>query len=192
MKKILTAPLTKEQISDLKIGDTVFYTGLLATCRDAGHNRVINENKMPENFDFSSNALYHAGPIVKTDKNGEKQVVAVGPTTSRRMESVEEEFIKKTNVKLIIGKGGMMEKTANACRQYGAVHCAFPGGCGVVAAKEVESIENVEWMDLGMPEALWVLKVKEFGPLIVSIDTKGNNLFEKNKKVFNERLKELL
>lgn len=192
MKKVLTAPITFEQIKDLKIGDTVFYTGLLATCRDAGHNRVINENIMPETFDFSSGALYHAGPIAKQQENGEYKIIAIGPTTSRRMESVEEEFIKKTGVKLIIGKGGMLEKTANACKKYGAIHCAFPGGCGVVAAKEVERVENVEWLDLGMPEALWILKVKEFGPLIVSVDTKGDNLFENNKKIFKQKLSELL
>lgn len=71
--------------------------------------------------------------------------------------------------------------------EHKAVHAVFPAGCAVLAAKEVEEIERAEWMDLGMPETLWVCRVKEFGPLIISIDTHGNNIFEQNKVVFNER-----
>jgi L(+)-tartrate dehydratase beta subunit len=77
--------------------------------------------------------------------------------------------------------------TEEGCRTYKAVHAVFPGGCAVLAADGVEAIERVEWLELGMPEALWVCRVKNFGPLIISIDTQGNNLFEKNKAVFNAR-----
>jgi L(+)-tartrate dehydratase beta subunit len=103
------------------------------------------------------------------------------------MERAEAEFIASTGVKLIVGKGGMGAKTADACRTYGAVHAVFPGGCAVLAASMVEAVERVEWLELGMPEALWVMRVREFGPLIVSIDTRGGNLFENNKKVFAEK-----
>ena len=102
------------------------------------------------------------------------------------------ERMKTASSILIIGKGGMLEKTTEACKKFGAIHCAFPGGCAVVAAQEVEELVGVEWMDLGMPEALWIMKVKEFGPLIVSIDTQGNNLFDNNKKIFQERFEKLL
>ncbi len=188
MKKIITTPITYEQISSLKTGDTVYLTGILATCRDSGHKRVVDDNILPVNHSFADGAVFHAGPITGTDGKGNPYIVSIGPTTSRRMESLEAEFIKKTGVRLIIGKGGMLEKTAQACREYGAVHCAFPGGCAVVAASEVEEITDLEWEDLGMPEALFVLKVKEFGPLIVSIDTMGNNLFEDKKKELHEKL----
>ena len=67
------------------------------------------------------------------------------------------------------------------------MHAIFPGGCGVLAATCVEKIEDAQWRDLGMPETLWVTRVKEFGPLIISIDTEGNNLIEENKKVYNAR-----
>ncbi len=77
--------------------------------------------------------------------------------------------------------------TVEGCRTHKAIHAAFPGGCAVVAAKQVEEIERVEWRDLGMPEALWVSRVNGFGPLIISIDAKGNNLFEANKELFNRR-----
>ena len=88
---------------------------------------------------------------------------------------------------MIIGKGGMGQKTTNACIKEKAVHCVFPGGCAVVGATEVEEVVSAEWLDLGMPEAFYTLKVKEFGPLIVSIDTLGNNLYENNKEIFNQR-----
>ncbi|MCR5061504.1 MAG: L(+)-tartrate dehydratase subunit beta [Saccharofermentans sp.] len=192
MKKVLTTPISFDQIKDLKIGDTVYLTGTLATCRDSGHKRVVIDNRMPDRLDLKEGAIFHAGPIVGKDEKGKQYMVSVGPTTSRRMESAEAEFIEKTGIRLIIGKGGMMDKTAEACKKFGAIHCAFPGGCAVVAAQEVEEITDVEWMDFGMPEALWVMKVKEFGPLIVSIDTEGNNLFENNKKIYKERFDKLV
>ena len=191
MKKILTTPISYEQIKDLRIGDTVYLTGTLATCRDSGHRRVVEEGRMPERLSLREGAIFHAGPIVGKDETGKQCIISIGPTTSRRMESAEAAFIEKTGVRLIVGKGGMLDKTAEACKKYGAIHCAFPGGCGVVAAETVEELADVEWMDFGMPEALWVMRVKEFGPLIVSIDTEGNNLFENNKKLFRERLERL-
>lgn len=192
MKKVLTTPISYDQIKDLKIGDTVYLTGYLSTCRDSGHRRVVQEGILPTKVDLKEGAIFHAGPIVGKDENGKQYMVSVGPTTSRRMESAEADFIEKTGVRLVIGKGGMMEKTTEACKKFGAIHCAFPGGCAVVAAQEVEELVDVEWMDFGMPEALWIMKVKEFGPLIVSIDTKGNNLFENNKKIFKERFDKLV
>ena len=190
MKKILTTPITYDQIRDLNIGDTVYLTGELATCRDSGHRRVIEEGVMPETFEFRDGAIFHAGPIVGKNDEGRDYMVSIGPTTSRRMEPLEAAFIEKTGVRLIIGKGGMMDDTARACKEFGAIHCAFPGGCAVVAAQEVEEVTGVEWMDFGMPEALWIMKVKEFGPLVVSIDTKGNNLFDNNLKLYRRRMEE--
>ena len=81
----------------------------------------------------------------------------------------------------------MGPETVDGCSANKAVHAVFPGGCAVLAASKVEQIERVEWLDLGMPEALWVCAVKNFGPLIISVDTKGNNLFDKNKAEFNAK-----
>jgi L(+)-tartrate dehydratase beta subunit len=131
-------------------------------------------------------AIFHAGPIVAKQGEGWR-MISIGPTTSMRMERFEKDFIERTGVKLIVGKGGMGPDTAEACKRHKALHAVFPGGCAVLAATEVEEIERVEWQDLGMPEALWVSRVKEFGPLIISIDTKGNNLFELNKAGFNAK-----
>lgn len=192
MKKVLTTPITYDQIKDLRAGDTVYLTGMLATCRDSGHKRVIDEGVMPEKFDFRDGAIFHAGPIVGKNEDGKDYMVSIGPTTSRRMEPLEAAFIEKTGVRLIIGKGGMMSDTAAACKEFGAIHCAFPGGCAVVAAREVEEVTDVEWLDFGMPEALWVMRVKEFGPLVLSIDTEGGNLFEENVKTYRKRMEDRL
>ncbi|EGO65913.1 L(+)-tartrate dehydratase subunit beta [Acetonema longum] len=186
MKKVLTTPIKNEDLENITAGDVVYLDGYLITCRDVAHRRLIEYGrKLP--VDLKGLAIFHAGPIVAKDENSKWQMVSIGPTTSMRMEKFEKEFIAETGVKLIIGKGGMGPKTEEGCKTYKALHAVFPGGCAVLAATEVEEIEKVEWEDLGMPEALWVSRVKNFGPLIVSIDTKGNNLFEKNKVTFNER-----
>jgi L(+)-tartrate dehydratase beta subunit len=190
MKKILTTPIQDEDIKSLKVGDIVYLSGTLVTCRDEGHRRIIAEGIMPK-LSMERIAIFHAGPIIK-DVEGGWEMVSIGPTTSMRMERYEKELLAKTGVKLVIGKGGMGSKTAEGCRESVAVHAVFPGGCGVIAAEQVEKIEGKEWPEFGMPEAFWILKVKEFGPLIISIDTQGNNLFEANKVVFNERKEKAL
>jgi L(+)-tartrate dehydratase beta subunit len=185
VRKILATPIRDEDIESLNVGDVVYLNGLLVTCRDVGHRRLIElGQELP--VDLRGNAIFHAGPIVAKDGDGWK-IISIGPTTSMRMERFEKDFIETTGVKLIVGKGGMGPETAEGCKRFKAVHAVFPGGCAVLAATQVEEIERVEWLDLGMPEALWVCRVKEFGPLIISVDTKGRNLFEENKAVFNER-----
>ena len=185
-KKILITPISEEDLKDIKIGDIVYLTGSLTTCRDVAHRRLVEGHReLP--VDVRNNAIFHAGPIIRPLENDKFEMVSVGPTTSMRMEKFEKEFVEQTGVKVIIGKGGMGPNTEYACKNFKAIHCVFPAGNAVVAATEVEEIVKAEWRDLGMPETLWNCRVKEFGPLIVSIDTQGNNLFEKNKVIFNER-----
>ncbi|WP_371373601.1 L(+)-tartrate dehydratase subunit beta [Sporomusa aerivorans] len=186
MKKVLTTPIKNEDLENITAGDVVYLDGYLITCRDVAHRRLIELGReLP--VDLNGLAIFHAGPIVAKDEDGKWQMISIGPTTSMRMEKFEKEFIAQTGVKLIIGKGGMGPETVEGCKTHKALHAVFPGGCAVLAANEVEEIERVEWEDLGMPESLWVSRVKNFGPLIISIDAKGNNLFEKNKAVFNEK-----
>ncbi|HAG76983.1 MAG: L(+)-tartrate dehydratase subunit beta [Zoogloeaceae bacterium] len=185
-KKILTTPIKSEDLESLNVGDTVYLTGHLVTCRDVAHRRLI-EQKRELPVDLKGGAIFHAGPIVRKKDDGKFEMVSIGPTTSMRMEKFEREFIKETGVKLIVGKGGMGPETTAGCQEHKAVHAIFPGGCAVLAATLVEEIERAEWQDLGMPETLWVNRVREFGPLIISIDTKGNNLIEQNKASFNAK-----
>ena len=185
--KILTTPISDEAIAELTIGDIIYLDGALITARDDVHIRLIKLNKQLP-IDLDRKAIFHAGPIMKEKKEepGKYDVISIGPTTSMRMERYEKDFIAQTGVKLIVGKGGMGAQTVEGCKLHNAVHAVFPGGCAVLAATQVEEVESVEWLDLGMPEAMWEMRVKHFGPLIVSVDAKGNNLFENNKKKFNE------
>jgi len=186
MKNILTTPIKDEDLKNIKIGDIIYLTGTIVTCRDVAHRRLIEEKiKLP--VDLNGLAIFHAGPIVKDHGNDKYEMISIGPTTSMRMEKFEKEFIEETGVKLIVGKGGMGKNTEEGCREYKALHLVYPAGNAVYAADKVEYIKEVHWTDLGMPESLWVCEVKEFGPLIVSIDTEGNNIFEQNKVEFNRK-----
>jgi len=186
----LTTPISEEQVRKLKTGDILFISGTVLSSRDAGHRRALeylNKGK-PLPVNFSGMALYHVGPVVK--KEGDKwKIVSAGPTTSARLEMYEAEFIEKTGVRVIIGKGGMGSKTAEACKKFGAVYTIFTGGAGALAAKAVEEVKKVEWLDLGVPEALWVMHVKEFGPLTVVIDSNGENFYDNIKRQVEKNLK---
>ncbi|MBK5247579.1 MAG: L(+)-tartrate dehydratase subunit beta, partial [Peptostreptococcaceae bacterium] len=175
MKKILITPVKDEDLQDIKIGDIIYLSGTVVTCRDVAHRRLIElKRKLPVNLE--GGCIFHAGPIVRQKVDGKFEMVSIGPTTSMRMEKFEKEFIEQTHVRVIVGKGGMGEKTVQGCKENIAIHCVIPAGCAVMAAIEFEEIVDRQWTDLGMPETLWVSHVKEFGPLIVSIDCHGNNL----------------
>ena len=128
------------------------------------------EEGRPLPVDVKDAAIFHAGPIIRPLEDDKFEMVSVGPTTSMRMEKFEYEFVQKSGVRVIVGKGGMGPNTERACKEFGAIHCVFPAGNAVVAATEVEEIVEAQWRDLGMPETLWHCHVNEFGPLIVSIE----------------------
>lgn len=187
-KVVLHTPIQDADLENIKAGDIIYLTGHITTCRDVAHRRVIEEGReIP--VDVRKGAILHAGPIVRPipGQPDKFEMVSVGPTTSMRMEKFEEAFIKKTGVKLIVGKGGMGEGTRRACQENKAIFCVFPAGCAVIAATTVEEIEDAQWRDLGMPETLWKSRVKEFGPLIVSIDVHGHNLAEENRARFIQK-----
>jgi fumarate hydratase subunit beta len=175
----LRTPISEETVRKLEINDTVYLSGTLVTVRDAAHRRALEFHKegkqLPINLEGL--AVFHCGPLVKKEDEGWR-VVSAGPTTSSRMGLFEDEFIKNFKVRIVVGKGGMGKKTADAMRKYGAVYGAFTGGAGVLAAKAIKQVKGVEWRDLGMPEAMWILEVENFGPLTVAIDSHGKNLFE--------------
>jgi fumarate hydratase subunit beta len=183
----LKTPILEEDVRKLKVNDVIYVTGTMFTARDSAHKRALEYykqgKKMP--LDPQGLAVFHCGPIVKKE-NDKWTIVAAGPTTSTRMDLFEDEFIKNYKVRVVIGKGGMGKKTTDAMKKYGAVYGAFTGGAAVLAARAVKNVKTVEWFDLGMPEALWILEVEEFGPLTVAIDSHGNNLFEDVRKKVEE------
>lgn len=175
----LTTPISEEDIRKLRVNDIVYITGTIFTARDEAHERALEwlKNKKQLPIDPNGLGVFHCGPIVRKTESG-WEIVAAGPTTSTRMEMFEDKFIEAFRVRIIIGKGGMGPKTAAAMKKVGAVYGAFTGGAAVLAAKAIRRIRTVEWLDLGMPEALWIMDVEKFGPLIISIDSTGENLFE--------------
>lgn len=185
MPKKLKTPLKEEDVRGLKLGETVYMDGVVFTGRDEVHLHALEYlekgKKVP--VDFKGSALFHCGPIMK--KVGEKWVaVAAGPTTSSRMNSLEPQFIEKFRPSAIIGKGGMSQPTVDAMKKYGCVYLAITGGAAVLAAQGIKSVSGVEWFELGMPEAIWILNTENFGPLTVAIDAHGNSLYaEVNLKI---------
>ena len=180
-------PISEEEIRKLKVNDVLYVSGMMFTARDQAHKRALEYFKQgkPLPLSLEGLAVFHCGPIVKK-KEDRWTIVAAGPTTSTRMEIFEDEFIKNFKVKVVIGKGGMGKRTTEAMAKYGAVYGAFTGGAAILAAKAIKNVRTVEWLDLGMPEAMWILEVEEFGPLAIAIDSHGNNLFEDVKRKVEE------
>lgn len=172
----LETPLSEVEVRGLNIGDTIYLSGTVVTARDQAHRRAIREGKRGESLltDLKEGALYHCGPVVKRIDDF-WSVVAAGPTTSYRMEEMTAEFIERFKVRMIIGKGGMGQKTSIGLKRFGAVYCDFTGGAALLAAKAIKKVEGVGWLDLGIPEAMWKFTVVDFGPLLVTMDSKGNN-----------------
>jgi fumarate hydratase subunit beta len=179
----LKTPISEEEIRKLRVNDVLYVSGTMFTARDQAHKRALEYFKQGKPLPIKPKglAVFHCGPIVKK-KEDRWAVVAAGPTTSTRMDIFEDEFIKNFKIRVVIGKGGMGKRTTEAMAKYGAVYGAFTGGAAILAAKAIKNVKSVEWLDLGMPEAMWILEVKEFGPLTVAIDSYGNNLFMKVQK----------
>jgi fumarate hydratase subunit beta len=182
MKKIqLQTPLSSKDIKNLSVGDIVYLSGKLFTARDQTHKKMLELKEKGKKIPFNPGemVLFHSGPVVKKEKN-KWLIVSAGPTTSIRMEDSESEFLSKFKVKMIIGKGGMGEKTLKALKKNVAVYAHFTGGAGALAAKAIKRVENVQWLrELGTPEAVWILEVENFGPLIITMDAKGKSFYEK-------------
>jgi fumarate hydratase subunit beta len=192
----LTTPISEREIRELRIKDIFFVSGTVVTARDLAHKRALEFSEANHALPLSLEglAIFHCGPVVRK-QNGDWVVVAAGPTTSSRMEVYESEFLRRFKPRVVIGKGGMGGKTTRAMAKYGAVYGAFTGGAAVLGARAVKKVKDAVWLDLGMPEAMWVFEVDDLGPMVVAIDASGNNLFshvaavtEMNRKGISERL----
>ncbi|WP_456420165.1 FumA C-terminus/TtdB family hydratase beta subunit [Methanocaldococcus infernus] len=173
----------------MKVGDIIYYSGTIYTARDKAHMKIIELLKRGKElpFNLENSIIYHAGPIMKKTENGWK-CISIGPTTSARMNSLEEEFIKLTKISAIVGKGGMKEELLKTFHEYKVSYLSAPGGCAALLAKSIKRVKNVYFLELGMPEAVWELEVENFGPLVVTMDSNFNSIY----KEVNERAKEIL
>ncbi|MCK5585263.1 fumarate hydratase C-terminal domain-containing protein [Candidatus Bipolaricaulota bacterium] len=194
MKRDLSLPIDGATARQLRVGDILFLTGSIFTARDEAHLLMLEAQESGKDipFDPSQMALFHCGPVV-SKQNGGWKVIAAGPTTSIRMELFEDKYLETFRPPIIIGKGGMGDRTQAALESVGAVYTHYTGGAGALAAERIESIEGVEWLEeLGMPEAAWFFKVKDFGPLLVTMDSVGGNLYKDLEPTIAENMKAVM
>ncbi|MEA3239800.1 MAG: FumA C-terminus/TtdB family hydratase beta subunit [Candidatus Bipolaricaulota bacterium] len=192
MERILNTPISEQEARDLHVGDVIYITGTIFTARDEAHLMMLEHG---EPFPVEGLGLYHCGPVVQK-KDDKWRIVSAGPTTSARMEIFEDRFLEKFPVRVIIGKGGMGESTLAALHKVGAVYTHYTGGAGALAARAISEVSDVYWLDkLGIPEAVWVLSVEEFGPLTVTMDAHGESLYNtvgktvsKNMQAIHDRI----
>jgi fumarate hydratase class I len=169
---VLQAPISEEQIRSLKVGDVVIFNGPMYTGRDAIHKH-LSVHDCP--VDLNGQVIYHCGPVMMKDDAGEWHVRAAGPTTSIREEPYQGDIMKKFGIRAVIGKGGMGKKTLAALQEHGGVYLNAIGGAAQYYAETIKKVTGVDYMEFGVPEAMWHLQVEGFAA-IVTMDSHGNSL----------------
>lgn len=203
----ITMPISDEIIRSLKVGEPVLLTGVMVTGRDAAHKWLIDtfirKTRPPQGDDLqvyeelkkllNGSVVYHCGPVVSGLDTKDYKFVAAGPTTSIREEPYQAEVMKHFNIKGVIGKGGMGAKTLKGCQETPGVYFHAIGGAASFIAQSVKKVLGVYKLDFGMPEAMWVIEVKDF-PVVVTMDAHGNSqhavIDESSKEVLERLLKE--
>jgi len=187
----LTLPFTSSDVNALQLGDMVSISGDLLTGRDQAHKWLYEQICRGSDHRDKEDAhvldaiqpilqdglIYHCGPIVSGHETGNYRFISAGPTTSMRQEPYQSAIMRHFKMKGVIGKGGMGEKTLNACKTLPAVYFHAVGGAAALAARAVIEVLNVYKLEFGLPEALWHIRVVDF-PAIVTIDAHGNSLHD--------------
>jgi len=203
--KTIQLPASDEAIRELRVGEPVLLNGVMVTGRDAAHKWMmetfIKKTKEPKDDDLqvyeelkkllNGGVIYHCGPVVSGLDTKDYKFVAAGPTTSIREEPYQADVMKHFNVKGVIGKGGMGAKTLKGCQETPGVYLHAIGGAASYIAQSVTKVLGVFKLEFGVPEALWVIEVKDF-PVVVTMDSHGSSqhavVDEASKKVFEELL----
>jgi fumarate hydratase subunit beta len=184
----LSFPFSGEKIRALKVGDEVLISGVVFTGRDAVHKYLHEGGVLPPEVKLRVGILYHCGPVVMKDEQGNWKATAAGPTTSIREEPYQAQIIRDFGIRGVIGKGGMGDRTLAACKEYGCVYLHAVGGAAQVLAECIKKVRNVYMMEkFGAPEAIWEFEVENF-PAVVTIDAHGNSL---HKEIFAKSQAEL-
>lgn len=198
-------PISDDVIRSLKVGEPVTLSGVMVTGRDAAHKWLIEtfikKTRQPQGDDLkvydelkkllNGSVIYHCGPVVSGLDTKEYKFVAAGPTTSIREEPYQADVMKHFNVKGVIGKGGMGAKTLKGCQETPGVYFHAIGGAASFIAQRVTKVLGVYKMEFGVPEAIWVIEVKDF-PVVVTMDSHGASqhavIDENSKKVLDNLL----
>ena len=184
----INIPISDETILELKVGEPVLLNGIMVTGRDAAHKWMIEtfikKTREPQGEDLAAyedlkkllngGVIYHCGPVVAGLDTKEYRFVAAGPTTSIREEPYQADVMKHFNLKGVIGKGGMGPKTLKGCEETPGVYFHAIGGAASFIAQSVKKVLGVYKLDFGVPEAMWVVEVKDF-PVVVTMDAHGQS-----------------
>ncbi len=186
----ISTPVSSDVVRKLRVGEIVYISGEIITARDKAHVRALefikSGKKLP--ISFNNAVIYHCGPLVQ--KVGKDWIViSAGPTTSARMNRATKELLNYVDSIVIVGKGGM--DISEEIKGKG-VYLAYTGGAGALAANAIKRVKEVHWLDLGMPEAIWVFEVEMFGPCIVAIDSYGNSLYDEVKRRVEENFRKMM
>ena len=201
----LSLPISDQAIRDLRVGDSVLLSGVMVTGRDAVHKWLIDTfihpqyQPSPEDLEvhaalqplLNGSLIYHCGPVVAGLDTRQYQFVAAGPTTSIREEPYQGDVMRHFNLKGVIGKGGMGAKTLQACQEVPAVYFHAIGGAASLIAQTVQRVLGVYKLSFGVPEAIWVIEVKDF-PAVVTMDSHGGSLHADVREQSKQVLEDLL
>ena len=182
----LTSPLTDEDVSKLKLGDTVYISGECFTCRSRLQKYIFDEkNVLP--FDTKDrNILIHNGPIV-VKEDGKWRLVSFMPTSSIRFEKWGAKSVSEWNLKMIVGKTTMGKETAEMMKEKKCVHVSPRSVSPNLWIDSIEVQDVYLYDELGRIEAAWMFNLHDLGPFIVDIDSEGNNYFDKLDSKIEER-----
>lgn len=182
MNQYINAPISAEDALKLRAGDYVYITGTIYTARDAAHKRMYETMKegKPLPINLKDNVLYYMGPSPAREA---RPIGSAGPTTSSRMDKYTPDFLD-LGLKGMIGKGKRSDAVKEAIIRNGAVYFAAVGGAGALLSRSIKSSKVIAYEDLGT-EAIRELQVEKF-PIIVVIDSEGNNLYETAMKEYGE------
>ena len=201
----IQTPLSDQAVRSLKVGDPVALSGILVTGRDAAHkwmvDTFIRKTRRAHGDDhevyqalkplLDGSVIYHCGPVVSGLDTQHYRFVAAGPTTSIREEPYQGEVMRHFNIRGVIGKGGMGPRTLQACQDVPGVYLHAIGGAASLIAQTVTRVLGVYKLDFGVPEAMWVVEVKDF-PAVVTMDAHGRSLHQQIEEQSAGVLKELL
>ena len=186
---VLTTPLSEQDVRGLQLEDTVRIDGTIFGIRDATQIRIFDEGVAPP-VDLTGSVCLHTAPGVRKRPDGKFEKLSIGTTTSTRMDRFVPGLLNTYGVRALVGKGGLLQGSVDAMKDYGAVYLAIVGGTAALETNQIEEIVDVWWEDL-MPECLWKFRVRNFGPLIVAIDSHGNSLYRRIREEAAKRIESL-
>jgi fumarate hydratase class I len=174
----LNLPCNEAEIRALRVGEPALLSGRMITGRDTAHHWLVGGFREEVAPYLEGSVIYHCGPVVRKNPDGSFTFVAAGPTTSAREEPYQADVIGRYGVRGVIGKGGMFDKTRKGLAEHGAVYLHAVGGTAQTLARAVVRVERVFMLEeFGVPEAMWVIEVKDF-PTVVTMDAQGGSLHE--------------